>query len=612
MGDKIFMDISIIVILSFVIPIISTKLFKYIIPSVAIEIIAGFLLGKSGFGLIVENNIMDFVSMFGLVYLMFLAGLEMDIEMVRDLKGAKIIYSPIFLAFFVFFITLIVAYPFSLFIVKQFSYTSDPIYLSFILSTTSVAIVHPLLKSRTDLKKIYKQTVFLSAIVADFTTLFLISIYALFKEEKTSIISFIILFALFAVSLLSGKIIKFFYKHKFSREMFSLLKYHSTVQIGVRAVFALLFIFLFLAELFGIEVILGAFLAGAIVSYISGKETNILRMKLDAIGYGFFIPFFFIYQGANSSFPNISYENIYLIILIILGGLLIKIIASLPLLLRFNFKDTFSAGVLLSSRLSLIIAASTIGLKLGLISEDLNSSIILIAVFSCIISPSVFNIIKKRKFSHHPGRIIVVGGGTVGSGIARRFSSKERSVVIVEKNMEKCRKLSEEKIGEVYCFNAKDDTVWEKIKPRKNDVVLLLTNSDKVNLDIASIIKKYEIDSMFARDNDPQSRGIYKKEGITPLIYSEQLLNIIEMAINYTSVFELFSKDKNLIEERRISRLSGVPIENANFPVLIEIILIKRGKDWIYPRENTVLKKDDVVIFITNKEDSKVVEKIVF
>lgn len=612
MGDKIFVDISIIVILSFILPIISMKLFRYIIPSVAVEIIAGFLLGKSGFGLIIENNIMDFISMFGLVYLMFLAGLEMDVDMIRDLKGVKIVYSPIFLAFFVFFATFIIAYPFSIFIVRQFSHTSDPIYLSFILSTTSVAIVHPLLKSRTDLKRVYKQTVFLSAIVADFTTLFLISIYALFKEEKTSIISFIILFALFAVSLLAGKIIKIFYKYKFSREIFSLLKYHSTVQIGVRAVFALLFTFLLLAELFGVEVILGAFLAGAVVSYISGRETNILRMKLDAIGYGFFIPFFFIYQGASSSFPHMSYENIYLIILIILGGLLIKIIASLPLLLRFNFKDTLSAGVLLSSRLSLIIAASIIGLKLGLIGEDLNSTIMLIAVSSCIISPSVFNIMQKRKFSHHPGRIIIVGGGTVGSGIARRFSSKERTVVIVEKNIEKCRKLSEEKIAEVYCFDGMDDMVWGKIRLRESDVALLLTNNDEMNLSIASVIKKYEIKRIFARDNDPQSRGKFKKEGIMPLIYSEQLLNIIEMAINYTSVFELFSEDKKLIAERRISRLSGVPIENAKFPVLIEIILIKRGKQWIYPHSDTVLKKNDVAIFITNKENSEIVEKIIF
>ncbi len=612
MGDKIFVDISIIVILSFILPIISMKLFRYIIPSVAVEIVAGFLLGKSGLGLIMENNIMDFVSMFGLVYLMFLAGLEMDVEMIRDLKGVKIVYSPIFLAFFVFFATFIIAYPFSIFIVRQFSHTSDPVYLSFILSTTSVAIVHPLLKSRTDLKRVYKQTVFLSAIVADFTTLFLISIYALFKEEKTSIISFIILFALFVVSLLAGKIIKFFYKYKFSREIFSLLKYHSTVQIGVRAVFALLFTFLLLAELFGVEVILGAFLAGAVVSYISGKETNILRMKLDAIGYGFFIPFFFIYQGASSSFPHMSYENIYLIILIILGGLLIKIIASLPLLLRFNFKDTLSAGVLLSSRLSLIIAASIIGLKLGLISKDLNSSIMLIAVSSCIISPSVFNIMQKRKFSRYPGRIIIVGGGTVGSGIARRFSSKERTVVIVEKNIEKCKKLSEEKIAKVYCFDGMDEAVWGKIMLRESDVALLLTNNDEMNLSIASVIKKYEIKRIFARDNDPQSRGKFKKEGIMPLIYSEQLLNIIEMAINYTSVFELFSEDKKLIAEGHISRLSGVSIENANFPVLIEIILIKRGKEWIYPHSDTVLKKNDVAIFITNKEDSGIVGKVIF
>ncbi len=606
-----YTNVAIIVILSFLLPIISAKLFKCLIPAVAIEIIAGLIIGKSGFGLIEEDRIVAFLSMFGLVYLMFLSGLEIDIKAIGSIKRKNFIYSPPVLAILTFLLTLLVAYPLSIVFINLFSCAKSPFYLALILSTSSVAVVYPLLKSRPDIKGVYKQTILICAIVADFSTLFLITLFALLKEGETGIVNFVVIFLLFVIAILASKIITIFSKHRWTTEIFSILKYRSTVQIGVRAAFALLFIFLFLAELFGIEAILGAFLAGAVVSELSKKEADIMRMKLDAFGYGFFIPLFFIYQGATLTvYPASLGKDLLLIMSILFGGFLIKLIAVSPLLIRFSFKETLSAGLLLSSRLSLIIAASIIGLNLGIIDESMHSAIIIFAVLSCIFSPSLFNILQKKKFVPHLVRIIIIGGGIVGNDVAKRFKKMQKEVIVIEKDRERCKELDEATVGKVYCGDVKNEALMKKISPQNDDVLLLLTNDDQTNLDIALMLKeKYNVHKIFARDNNPKNRNKFEEKNITPLIYTEQLLRSIEKAVSYPSVLGFLAEKENIIQEKTINKLDNKSIKESHLSEVMKIILIKRGEQWLYPHEKMILKKGDIVIFVADEEDEKALQR---
>ncbi len=389
-------SIALIVILSFIIPFISTKLFGGIIPSVAFEIFVGFIIGRSGLSLVDTNSeVLSFLSLFGLAFLMFLGGLESDPD-IRKHLGKDIVRSPIFMAITIFILTVFLSSVFAYFLINTFNCSKSIFYLSLIFSTTSVAIVFPTLKSRDDLKLAYKQTLLYSAFIADFLTLIAITMFSLYKEKNKLTAEMLVIFLIFAAAIMINRSIKKIPSNSKIAEILKTLKYKSHIQIGIRGSFAILLLFMFLAEKLGIEIILGSFLAGLIISNINLKESKILRMKLDAIGYGFFIPIFFIYQGASSSIP-LNITSIKFVATIVIGGILIKVLASLPLLLRFSFRDTIAGGILLSGRLSLIIAASIIGLKLGLVNEDVNSAIIVLAAATCILTPVLFNLVKKSR-----------------------------------------------------------------------------------------------------------------------------------------------------------------------------------------------------------------------
>jgi Kef-type K+ transport system membrane component KefB len=139
--------------------------------------------------------------------------------------------------------------------------------------------------------------------------------------------------------------------------------------------------------------ILGAFLAGAIVSLLRQPEGAELVHQLDAIGFGFFIPIFFIMVGVDFNLTVLmeSPQALVLVPILLFAAILVKILPTLVFHMNFTCRETIGAGVLFSARLSLIIAASAIGLRLGVISETVNSPIILVAIITVAAAPLIFN-----------------------------------------------------------------------------------------------------------------------------------------------------------------------------------------------------------------------------
>ncbi len=608
-----FDSLALIVILSFFIPFISIRFAGGLIPSVAFEIIVGIIIGVNGFNIVNTNNqVMEFLSTFGLIYLMFLGGLESDFDF-KGLKSRNFVFSPIFIAIIIFLLTLLFSYIFSSFLISTFHIANNAVYLTLIFSTTSVAIVFPTLKARPDIKRSYKQALTSSALIADFATLFFITAFALMKENKNNMADLIFMISIFVFAFVIKRLIHMASKAKFIAKTINMLRHKPHIQIGIRGSFALLFAFLFFAEKLGVEVILGSFIAGVLISKVNKMESEVMLLKLDAIGYGFFIPFFFIYQGAKSQLPIFSTKGILFALTIIVGSYLIKIFASLPLKLRFSTKETIAGGVLLSGRLSLIIAASIIGLKLGIINNEVNSAIILLAAFSCVLSPSLFSIIEKKKASFETPRVIIIGGGTVGEQIAKRLQEKLKPVILIEKDIQRCRELEKKCLVTIYCDNGLKQDIWKNINPTYKDTILAVTNSDETNLSIAKILQeKFGVHKIFARDNDPKDREVFKANGIVPLVYTETLIKTIETAIENPATFELLSESDKIIAEKTINKFSGRTIAQSGLSSLIEIILIKRDSDWLYPSENLVLKSGDVIVFIADKDKKQAMDKVIF
>ncbi len=184
---------------------------------------------------------------------------------------------------------------------------------------------------------------------------------------------------------------------------------------------------------------------------------------------------------------------------------------------------------------------------------------------------------------------------------------------MIEKDEQKCLKLKNSCTAELYCGDAFDLNIWRKINPTYKDTALLVTNSDEINLKIANFLQnEFSVYRIFARDNDPQNREVFKKNSITPLVYTEQLIKIIENAIENPTIFELISGTKKTIMEKSVNKFANKTVKQSGITSFVDIVLIKRDSEWIYPLDDFVLKKGDVVVFVVDKDSENAVEKMEF
>lgn len=404
-----FQPLMLVLLVAFLVPIAIKKSNKVAIPIVVGEIIAGMVLGPSGLGWVeLDGAVILFLRDFGLAYLMFIAGMEIDFNMISKIardsstkEGFSILQNPIVIGPISFLLTLIMSALFALALLRVGIITSGWMMVALILSTTSLGVVLPVLKERNMNNTKLGQTILLTALLADFVTMFLISIYATYFDNGSLSIEMLLVFGLFiAFALLyrTGMILGRIQRIKKLLDDLS----HSTAQIKLRASLVLLVAFIVLAEILNSEMILGAFIAGIIVSLVTTSQDRRVERELEAFGFSFFIPIFFVLVGVGFNLSELikSSEAMLLVPTLLLIAFAVKFIPTLIFRFSFSWRETLAAGSLLSARLSLIIAASLIALERGIVTESTNSAIILVAVISVTISPLLFTtIIRKPKFA---------------------------------------------------------------------------------------------------------------------------------------------------------------------------------------------------------------------
>ena len=263
--------------------------------------------------------------------------------------------------------------------------------VAFLISSTSLGIVLSVLTEQELLHEPYGQRLFLSAAVADFTTVLLLTIFfSAGAQSPGARVALILLLIALAVALFRalraasargavGQLVE-----RLSR---------APIELRVRGSFALLLAFAAVAAQFGLEVILGAFVAGAIVSSLAvGREHPLYHVKVDAIGYGFFIPVFFILTGARLDVPALlaSAETLVLVPVLLVAVFLVKGIPALLYRDEFGWRDCAAAGVLQSAQMTLTVAGVEIGLALGVIDAALGAALIGVALLSVLIAPIAF------------------------------------------------------------------------------------------------------------------------------------------------------------------------------------------------------------------------------
>jgi Kef-type K+ transport system membrane component KefB len=385
-----FINLLIIVAIGFAAPLVLGFAPSVRIPSIVLEIVAGIVVGPSVLGWVHVDDPVAVLSVIGLGYLLFLAGLEVEFE---KLRGRVLRFAGLgFVASFA--IAIVVGL-----LLKAGGFVSQPLFVAIVLSATSLGVLIPVLRDAGESGTSFGQLVIAGGTIADFATVILLSLF--FSRESGSTASKVILLVgLFVVAVLVALAIA---GVEHSMRLGATLRrlQDTTAQIRVRGAFVLLIGLVALATKLGLEVILGAFIAGAILTLIDRDEAMThpdFRRKLDAAGFGIFIPIFFVTTGVKYDLNALTHQASTLAhVPIFLAALLI--VRGLPALLYRPLipRERVPVAVLMqATSLPFIVAATQIGLTLHVVSAANAAALIAAGLLSVVAFPALSLVLLKR------------------------------------------------------------------------------------------------------------------------------------------------------------------------------------------------------------------------
>jgi len=602
-----YLPILIVVATAWFIPIVLSLLKFDKLPTVIAEIIAGFIVGKI---IIVNFNTVSLSSLeplalSGFIFLLFLGGLGIDTDQIaaalprRKLSFSAYLKNPLLVGITFYFISLFLSYLGTL-LLSRYIEINNLWYFALIMVTTSVGIILPILKNRSENNTRFGQMVITAAAIADIFSIVLFSVTAFvlkngFKFELLYIIGLIAVFYIFY--RIGLRIIQ---KPLFKKMLYQLS--HAASQIQIRGTLLIILIFVVLSQFIGSEImLLGAFLSGLLLSIFSHKGRSILLIKLDGIGYGFFIPVFFIMIGAQfdiSAFYNIDFELV--IFLVVLGVILvlIKLIPSLLWARLFGIRKALAGGILMSSRLGLMIAAAKIGMDMGIIDSSINSCFILMAVFACFFSPLLYNLINPVNILKG-NKIVIIGGSSVGVLLARRLKMHGKASLILESDKDRYLDISSKGLN-VYFGNALVRSTYEEINLKSDDYVVVLTGNERKDIVISNLLRnEFYHEKIVTKASNIKNELKLKSINVEYLditrIVAATIENIICCPTAYKTLIDTF--DNFSLEEIRIKNkningkaIKDIPLHNDG-----SLILIRRNNNLSIPHGDSVLKIGDLI-----------------
>jgi Kef-type K+ transport system membrane component KefB len=376
-----FTSLAIVAAVAFAAPLALGLAPRVRLPAVVLEIVLGIVIGPAVLGWVDVDGPVEVMSLLGLAFLLLLAGLEVEFEMLR---GRLLRITA--LGFVVSFGVALAAG----LILDTAGLTQAPLLIAIMLSATSLGVVIPVLKDTGEASTQFGQIVIAAASIADIATIVLLSLF--FSGESSGVGAKLVLLGGFVLLVAAIGLAVARAEHSMRLSAALVRLQDTTAQIRVRGAFVLLAAFVVLAEQFGLEAILGAFVAGAVLKLVDTDRAMThpeFHRKLEAAGFGVFIPFFFVTSGVNfnldalfSSGSTVARVPIFLAALLAARGL--------PALLyrrTIGARRSAAAGLLQATSLGFFVVAGQIGMELELISEATGAALIAAGLLSVLLFP---------------------------------------------------------------------------------------------------------------------------------------------------------------------------------------------------------------------------------
>jgi Kef-type K+ transport system membrane component KefB len=352
-------------------------------PSAVLEILYGVLLFNT-----LVRSAPDWFLLFkelGLIYLMFIAGMELDLRQLvhgRQFRWYLLIPGLSFLAL-----------PF------LFAGLGYPFYLGIALSVFSAGVLIPVLKEWGLLKTAWGRDVIGIALAGELLSIAVLTGIDVYSSHGFTVAALAAALKLLLLLLLSALFLRILYVVAWwnPERVERVMESDDPVEEGIRVVVAVAFAGALIAARSGVEAILGSFMAGLIVNFVF-RTRGRFEEKINAVGFGFFTPFFFIGVGAGLDVallasPGLLLLSLFLTVMVFCGKLGVVLFAR-PL--EMTATQALGMALALSAPLSLIVVAGELGRKLGFLSAETEGALILTAILSGVLYPYLFRFAYKR------------------------------------------------------------------------------------------------------------------------------------------------------------------------------------------------------------------------
>ena len=591
------LSLFLVVLLALVIPIFMARFQISTVPTAVAEIIVGIIMGSSGFNLIISTHDLTFLSNLGVTLLMFLSGMEIDFDILQRKDSSKSkshagkTVNPIKIAVTAFGGIMVMAVVLA-FALRAMGLFSEVMLAAIILMTVALGVVIATLKEKDILNRPIGQTVLLTAVLGEVIPLLLLTIYASINGGNAEQLWLIILLFLAAIFLLR--------RFKQPYVWFANVT-KATTQLDIRLAFFLIFALVTVAQTVGAENILGAFLAGMVMKLLEPSEAT--KDKLTSIGYGFFIPIFFIMTGVGLNLRSLFGKPSSLMLLPVL--VIFLLIAKLPVVLTymryFQKRNAFAGGFLTATTITIVLPTLRVARKLHAITSTQSDAFILAAVIVCILSPIVFNsnfvLLPEDKIKK---TVSIVGANAMTVPVAHDLHDNWYSVKMFTGDQDRYETY-DSRVENLTFLSDLNQKTLEKDGVFDCDIFVASTHIDEVNIKLARMAQEVGVERVIARLGQVNSNTVdeFRQKNIEIFNFTNVRAALMRALIETPTVYKIITDTKNVLYSVKVenTHYTGKPLADLDFIDKITVSRIRRGDEWLIPHGWTVIEPGDILVF---------------
>ena len=379
-----FTGLLVVAVVAFLAPIVAGLIPRRLVPAVVLEVLFGVAVGPEGLGWVHAQGAVELLYLMGLGFLLFLAGQDIEPEHFRD-PMARVTATA-------YVVSLALAFPVAVGLLAVSS-GADLRLIALSLTSSSLGILVPVVRDAGEIKTNFGQLTVMAGTMGEFASLLLLTI--LFSADAKTTEEQLVYVGILAVAAFgTGFGLYLLWRTGRMSRVLSALD-DTTSQLRVRGAFVVLLIFAGLAHGFGVDSLLGAFVAGVVLRAADRDDRpniEVFKAKLDAIGFGFLIPVFFVATGVQFNVDAL-FSHTSALELVPLLVVAILIVRGGPALFLYRAqlgtRPAIAVGFLQSATLTFPVVVAEIGLSLNLLSQSTAAALIGAALISVLLFPAI-------------------------------------------------------------------------------------------------------------------------------------------------------------------------------------------------------------------------------